>query len=241
MAATALALLLRCDLLSLMCWRSAPRIPLFTASPNLALFWSHFHKLTASFSNGISSSCKSIAVSVLCTALVLTPRLWDQVYLVTDIMLIRCVYKACKTGVQRGGKQMHKDKRKGMKWLVVSYGFEGVIQSAQWWLLFVVFKTPSLFLSLSKCGNFAVLVDLHILPLGGQDNSSWFSPEHRKVREWGCVSVCLCLSSYASIDRCCRNLDLLLGIPPSSFCFYKIYVFIGPHSRKALNDFPSQV
>lgn len=35
-------------------------------------------------------------------------------YLVTDIMLRRYVYKACKTGVQRGGKQMHKDKRKGM-------------------------------------------------------------------------------------------------------------------------------
>ncbi|XP_059422920.1 protein SLX4IP [Carassius carassius] len=31
-----------------------------------------------------------------------------------------------------------------------------------------------------KCGNFAVLVDLHILPLGGQDNASWFTPEHRK-------------------------------------------------------------
>ncbi|XP_016407572.1 protein SLX4IP [Sinocyclocheilus rhinocerous] len=31
-----------------------------------------------------------------------------------------------------------------------------------------------------KCGNFAVLVDLHILPLGGQNNASWFSPEHRK-------------------------------------------------------------
>ncbi|XP_067277621.1 protein SLX4IP [Pseudorasbora parva] len=31
-----------------------------------------------------------------------------------------------------------------------------------------------------KCGNFAVLVDLHILPLGGQDDASWFSPEHRK-------------------------------------------------------------
>ncbi|XP_043111014.1 protein SLX4IP isoform X2 [Puntigrus tetrazona] len=25
-----------------------------------------------------------------------------------------------------------------------------------------------------------MLVDLHILPLGGQDNASWFSPEHRK-------------------------------------------------------------
>ncbi|XP_051945344.1 protein SLX4IP [Xyrauchen texanus] len=31
-----------------------------------------------------------------------------------------------------------------------------------------------------KCGNFAVLVDLHILPLGSQDNASWFFPEHRK-------------------------------------------------------------
>ncbi|XP_065152480.1 protein SLX4IP isoform X2 [Paramisgurnus dabryanus] len=31
-----------------------------------------------------------------------------------------------------------------------------------------------------KCGNFAVLVDLHVLPLGSQDNASWFSAEHRK-------------------------------------------------------------
>lgn len=46
-------------------------------------------------------------------------------------------------------------------------------------------------LSLSKCGNFAVLVDLHILPLGAQDNARWFSPEYRKVRDRGRVSVCL--------------------------------------------------
>ncbi|XP_056615979.1 protein SLX4IP isoform X1 [Triplophysa dalaica] len=31
-----------------------------------------------------------------------------------------------------------------------------------------------------KCGNFAVLVDLHILPLGAQDNARWFSTEYRK-------------------------------------------------------------
>ncbi|XP_039509207.1 protein SLX4IP [Pimephales promelas] len=31
-----------------------------------------------------------------------------------------------------------------------------------------------------KCGNFAVLVDLHILPSGKEDNTSWFSAEHRK-------------------------------------------------------------
>ncbi|TRY93371.1 hypothetical protein DNTS_032864 [Danionella cerebrum] len=31
-----------------------------------------------------------------------------------------------------------------------------------------------------KCGNYAVLVDLHILPLGSLENSSWFTPEHRK-------------------------------------------------------------
>lgn len=60
-------------------------------------------------------------------------------------------------------------------------------------------RPPSFSLSLSKCGNFAVLVDLHILPLGKEDNASWFSAEHRKVRELGCVSVCLCMSSYTSI------------------------------------------
>ncbi|KAM4607894.1 protein SLX4IP [Polymixia lowei] len=29
-----------------------------------------------------------------------------------------------------------------------------------------------------KCGNFAVLVDLHVLPLGGQEDASWFTTEH---------------------------------------------------------------
>ncbi|XP_029305834.1 protein SLX4IP [Cottoperca gobio] len=29
-----------------------------------------------------------------------------------------------------------------------------------------------------KCGNFAVLVDLHILPLGGQEDASWFTTHH---------------------------------------------------------------
>ncbi|XP_030628169.1 protein SLX4IP [Chanos chanos] len=31
-----------------------------------------------------------------------------------------------------------------------------------------------------KCGNFAVLVDLHVLPLGGQNNASWFSQDHKE-------------------------------------------------------------
>ncbi|XP_037639255.1 protein SLX4IP [Sebastes umbrosus] len=29
-----------------------------------------------------------------------------------------------------------------------------------------------------KCGNFAVLVDLHVLPLGGQGDASWFTTDH---------------------------------------------------------------
>ncbi|XP_026210111.1 protein SLX4IP isoform X1 [Anabas testudineus] len=29
-----------------------------------------------------------------------------------------------------------------------------------------------------KCGNFAVLVDLHILPLGGQEDTSWFTTDN---------------------------------------------------------------
>ncbi|KAM9847504.1 protein SLX4IP [Aulostomus maculatus] len=29
-----------------------------------------------------------------------------------------------------------------------------------------------------KCGNFAVLVDLHVLPLGGQQDASWFTTNH---------------------------------------------------------------
>ncbi|XP_049456465.1 protein SLX4IP [Epinephelus fuscoguttatus] len=29
-----------------------------------------------------------------------------------------------------------------------------------------------------KCGNFAVLVDLHVLPLGGREDASWFTTDH---------------------------------------------------------------
>ncbi|XP_031729181.1 protein SLX4IP isoform X1 [Anarrhichthys ocellatus] len=29
-----------------------------------------------------------------------------------------------------------------------------------------------------KCGNFAVLVDLHVLPLGGQEEAGWFTADH---------------------------------------------------------------
>ncbi|XP_051231244.1 protein SLX4IP isoform X2 [Dicentrarchus labrax] len=29
-----------------------------------------------------------------------------------------------------------------------------------------------------KCGNFAVLVDLHVLPLGSQEDASWFTTDH---------------------------------------------------------------
>ncbi|KAL6101641.1 slx4ip [Pungitius sinensis] len=29
-----------------------------------------------------------------------------------------------------------------------------------------------------KCGNFAVLVDLHVLPLGGQEDAGWFPADH---------------------------------------------------------------
>ncbi|XP_008303619.1 protein SLX4IP isoform X2 [Stegastes partitus] len=29
-----------------------------------------------------------------------------------------------------------------------------------------------------KCGNFAVLVDLHVVPLGGQEDASWFTTDH---------------------------------------------------------------
>lgn len=33
-----------------------------------------------------------------------------------------------------------------------------------------------------QCGNFAVLVDLHVLPLGGQEDTSWFTADHIEVQ-----------------------------------------------------------
>ncbi|XP_029962419.1 protein SLX4IP [Salarias fasciatus] len=34
------------------------------------------------------------------------------------------------------------------------------------------------FLFVLQCGNFAVLVDLYVLPLGGQEDASWFTTDH---------------------------------------------------------------
>lgn len=33
-----------------------------------------------------------------------------------------------------------------------------------------------------QCGNFAVLVDLHVLPLGGPEDTSWFTEDHIEVQ-----------------------------------------------------------
>lgn len=33
-----------------------------------------------------------------------------------------------------------------------------------------------------QCGNFAVLVDLHVLPLGGREDTSWFTADHIEVQ-----------------------------------------------------------
>lgn len=41
------------------------------------------------------------------------------------------------------------------------------------------------FLFVLQCGNFAVLVDLHILPLGGQEDASWFTTDHIEVQAQG--------------------------------------------------------
>ncbi|KAK1905908.1 Protein SLX4IP [Dissostichus eleginoides] len=34
------------------------------------------------------------------------------------------------------------------------------------------------FLFVLQCGNFAVLVDLHVLPLAGLEDTSWFTAHH---------------------------------------------------------------
>lgn len=141
-------------------------------------------------------------------------------------MLIRCVYKACKTGVQRGGKQIYKDQRKGMEWLAFSYGFEGVIQSAQWLLLFVVFKSPSLFLSFSlKVWEFC--------RVGGSSHTALRRPRQcqlvfSRAQEGMGMRVCFCLFVYVLL-RFNRLILKKSGIwiyswgsphPPSAFIRY---------------------
>lgn len=41
------------------------------------------------------------------------------------------------------------------------------------------------FLFVLQCGNFAVLVDLHVLPLGGGEDASWFTTDHIEVQKRG--------------------------------------------------------
>lgn len=48
-----------------------------------------------------------------------------------------------------------------------------------------------------QCGNFAVLVDLHVLPLGSQKDASWFTVAHVEVgaedvnvKAFGRISLC---------------------------------------------------
>lgn len=41
------------------------------------------------------------------------------------------------------------------------------------------------FLFVLQCGNFAVLVDLHVLPLGGGEDASWFTTDHIEVQKQG--------------------------------------------------------
>uniref|UniRef100_A0A668S258 SLX4 interacting protein n=1 Tax=Oreochromis aureus TaxID=47969 RepID=A0A668S258_OREAU len=41
------------------------------------------------------------------------------------------------------------------------------------------------FLFVLQCGNYAVLVDLHVLSLGGQEDTSWFTTSHIEVQTRG--------------------------------------------------------
>uniref|UniRef100_A0A673BWF8 SLX4 interacting protein n=1 Tax=Sphaeramia orbicularis TaxID=375764 RepID=A0A673BWF8_9TELE len=57
------------------------------------------------------------------------------------------------------------------------------------------------FLFVLQCGNFAVLVDLHVLPLGGQEDASWFTTDHIEVKTQGegCVLVASFLKRHFSL------------------------------------------
>lgn len=46
------------------------------------------------------------------------------------------------------------------------------------------------FLFVLQCGNFAVLVDLHVLPLGGQEEAGWFTVDHIQVQTQGEGRAC---------------------------------------------------
>ncbi|XP_028324518.1 protein SLX4IP isoform X2 [Gouania willdenowi] len=73
-----------------------------------------------------------------------------------------------------------------------------------------------------KCGNFAVLVDLHILPLGGQEEVSWFTTDHiEEVTALVRVAVDQRARQYTEFLQNRRRVKQKKDLPPASAFFAK--------------------
>ncbi|XP_059214813.1 protein SLX4IP [Centropristis striata] len=73
-----------------------------------------------------------------------------------------------------------------------------------------------------KCGNFAVLVDLHVLPLGGQEDASWFTTDHiEEVTALVRDSVDQRVKQYTVSHHNKRQPKQKKELPPASAFFVK--------------------
>ncbi|XP_058508423.1 protein SLX4IP isoform X1 [Solea solea] len=74
----------------------------------------------------------------------------------------------------------------------------------------------------TQCGNFAVLVDLHVLPLGGQEDASWFTMGHiEEVTALVQDAVDQRVKQYTESLHSRRHLKQKKELPPASACFVK--------------------
>ncbi|XP_024916850.1 protein SLX4IP isoform X2 [Cynoglossus semilaevis] len=73
-----------------------------------------------------------------------------------------------------------------------------------------------------KCGNFAVLVDLHVLPLGGQGDASWFTMDHiEEVTALVQDAVDQRVKQFTEFLHHRRHLRQRNDLPPASACFMR--------------------
>lgn len=106
-----------------------------------------------------------------------------------------------------------------------------------------------------QCGNFAVLVDLHVLPLGGQEDTSWFTADHIEVQtqpggcgyEWiygfcstgGLLTTTVCKLKRLWAQNCSHLSTYTVEMWAYCLLTLKFSIFSAPFTKKYLMKCPN--
>lgn len=77
-----------------------------------------------------------------------------------------------------------------------------------------------------QCGNFAVLVDLHVLPLGGREDAGWFPADHIQVQAQrggrACEKVCewiyMAFVQLRALSKVSSSVESEMTLSPRPVC-----------------------